>query len=68
MKLKIESDGTTRGTRVINAATGEELEDVREVTWEWERGYPANVRITVGGGGVETDLSLLVDGRVLGVR
>jgi hypothetical protein len=68
MKLKIESDGTIRGTRVINAATGEELEDVREVTWEWERGYPASVRISVGGGGIETDLSVLVDGRVLGVR
>jgi hypothetical protein len=34
MKLKIISDGTHRGTKVINAETGEVLQGVYEVSWE----------------------------------
>jgi hypothetical protein len=66
MKLRIESDGTLRGTRLVDAATGEEIEGVREVTWEWERGYPANVRVVLQE--VETDLAVTLDGRVAGLR
>lgn len=31
--LRIVSDGTPRGTRVLNAETGEELAGVRSVLW-----------------------------------
>lgn len=33
MRLRIESDGTPHGTRVVNADTGEVLEQVVEATW-----------------------------------
>lgn len=33
MKLKIISDGTARGSRVVNADTGEEVENVSSVSW-----------------------------------
>lgn len=34
MKLKVVSDGTCGGTKVVNAETGEELENVVAVMWE----------------------------------
>lgn len=34
MKIKIVGDGTLRGTRVVNAATGELLEGVQGIKWE----------------------------------
>lgn len=33
MKLKVISDGTAQGTKVVNAETGEELENVFGVQW-----------------------------------
>jgi hypothetical protein len=33
MKLKVISDGTAQGTKVVNEATGEELENVFAVQW-----------------------------------
>lgn len=33
MKLKIVSDGTPMGTKVVNAVTGEEVEGIVSVTW-----------------------------------
>jgi hypothetical protein len=36
MKVKIISDGTPRGTRVVDTATGEPLYQVRAVTWACE--------------------------------
>jgi hypothetical protein len=66
MKLRIESDGTSHGTRVVNAETGEKVEGVREVSWEWEWGYPVSCRITVVD--VETQAAMTVDGRVIGFR
>ena len=63
MKLKIESDGTMGGTRVVEASTGEPVEGVREVTWDWERGYPARVRISFDGG-VAADFLLTLSDRI----
>lgn len=34
LKLKIVSDGTSFGTRVVNAETGEELQYVKSIRWE----------------------------------
>jgi hypothetical protein len=34
VKLKIISDGTAHGTRIVNADTGEEVEGVVSVFWE----------------------------------
>lgn len=34
LKLKIISDGTSFGTRVVNAETGEELQYVKSIRWE----------------------------------
>lgn len=36
MKLKIISDGTGRGTKVVDAETGEELKYVTEIVWRIE--------------------------------
>lgn len=36
MRIKIVSDGTRFGTRVLNAVTGEELERVTSVEWEFD--------------------------------
>ena len=33
MKVKIISDGTPRGTKLVNAETGEKLEGVTSVEW-----------------------------------
>lgn len=68
MRIRITSDGTPFGTKVINAATGEEIEGVREVTWEWERGYPlaAVVRLVIED--VAVDLHADTTGRVAGLE
>ncbi len=34
MKLRITSDGTFLGTKVVNAETGEKVEMVKSVRWE----------------------------------
>jgi hypothetical protein len=40
MKLKIISDGTYLGTKVVNAATGEAIENVTSIRWDvdWRNG------------------------------
>ena len=53
MRVKIESDGTSRGTRVVNADTGEELDGVREIEWSWERGYGVRVRLVLDATGAD---------------
>lgn len=48
MKLKIISDGTASGSRVVDADTGEEVEDVSSVTWHLDgKGYIARAEIGV---------------------
>jgi hypothetical protein len=46
VKLKIVSDGTPRGTKVRDADTGREIDDVREVRWRLKSGQPAEAMIT----------------------
>jgi hypothetical protein len=36
VKVKIVSDGTTQGTQVVNAETGEPIDGVTFVAWELE--------------------------------
>lgn len=45
MKIKIVSDGTARETRVVNAETGEEVENVTRVAWNCTA--PERARATV---------------------
>lgn len=33
MRIKIISDGTCRGTRVVNVETGEVVDNVTEISW-----------------------------------
>lgn len=39
MKIKIISDGTRQGTRIVNAKTGEEIEGVVSVEWDMSVRY-----------------------------
>lgn len=43
MKLKIVSDGTFLGTKVINLETGEELEDITKINWQISFPYGAEI-------------------------
>ena len=53
MKIKIISDGTPRGTRVTNAATGEDVEGARAVLFEHRAGKCPYVTIEVMGPEIE---------------
>ena len=62
MKLKIISDGTAWGTRVVNAETGEQIEYVSTINWFWEpKDWGARATIEV----VNVEVDLEVDGRLL---
>ena len=56
VKLKIISDGTRRGTRVVNAETGEELEGVQSVCWSSDFDDGPSAEMTVAG--VAADLGV----------
>lgn len=43
MKLKVVSDGTPQGTKVLNAETGEEVDNVYAVTWEARADKPESM-------------------------
>lgn len=45
MRVKIESDGTPNGTRVLNADTGEKIEGLTKVEWSVELGMPAVAKL-----------------------
>lgn len=47
MKIKIVSDGTAWGTKVVDADTGETLEKVISVSWEHDLHRSPEVTITV---------------------
>lgn len=49
MKLKIISDGTSAGTKVVNAETGEELKNVVRIQWEIEGRGRARATIELDG-------------------
>lgn len=57
MKLKIVSDGTKVGTRVVNAETQEVIEDIRSIAWsiDTKNGYPAECVIRLFGPLVEAE-------------
>ncbi len=57
MKLKIISDGTKPGTRIVNAETNEEIEDIRSIAWsiDAKNGYPAECVIRLYSPLVETE-------------
>lgn len=38
MKIKIVSDGTVRGTKVVNADTGDWIEGITAIEWRVEAG------------------------------
>lgn len=48
MKIKITSDGTSNGTWVCNAETGERIHGVKSVTWEVGAGGKATVALVIG--------------------
>jgi len=45
MKLKVVTDGTNKGTRVLNAETGEEVQNVTKVTIDFDGHKPPSVEI-----------------------
>lgn len=45
MKIKIMSEGLGRNTKIINAETGEIIEDVRSAKWECDAGGMAKVML-----------------------
>jgi len=45
MKVKIISDGTPKGTHVIDIDTGKELEGVQAIKWEIQTDYMAKVTL-----------------------
>lgn len=47
MKLKIISDGTPSGTKVVNAETGEELKYLESVKWSVSVGQPSSAQIAL---------------------
>ena len=40
MKIKVISDGTNEGTRVVDAASGVRIENVSSITWIARGGQP----------------------------
>ncbi len=52
-KLKIISDGTSRGTKVVRADTGEKLEGVRKAAWFCMAGEIAIARFELYGVEIE---------------
>lgn len=68
MRIKIVSDGTGRGTKVINAETGEVVEGVKSATWSCSARGEAmvvltfvHVHVEVEGDSVATDAQALAD-------
>ena len=60
MKLKIVSDGTRAGTKVVDADTGEVLEGVHMLSWGFSAGdQMADAMIAVEG--VQVDIESTVD-------
>ena len=53
MEIKIISDGTSLGTKVIDAETGKELRDVQWAKWELEVGELATVELKIIGVEIE---------------
>lgn len=57
MKIKIISNGSVTGTRVINADTGEVLKDVRFVAWEHKVGEQPTATLEFVGVPIEASVS-----------
>lgn len=58
IRLRLESDGTPRGTKVTNADTGQMIKGVQSITWDCAIGEPhATLRMEVSG--VEVDAKAL---------
>lgn len=45
MKLKIISDGTSFGTKIIDSTTGEEVEEITSIRWEITAGDASRATI-----------------------
>lgn len=45
MRIKIISDGTIWGTKVIDDKTGEIIENVRRISWDCDAASGANLKI-----------------------
>lgn len=57
-KLKIISDGTSNGTRVVRADTGEKLEGVRKAAWVCMAGEIAIARFELIGVEIEASAEI----------
>lgn len=57
MKLKIISDGTHRGTKVVNSETGEMVHGVVAVSWKFDLGHMSpTVTLELSGDAVLVEL------------
>lgn len=61
MKIKITSDGTPEGTKIVDAVTGEPLKMVTSVVWELVAGgYPAaTVHVVMPQVGLEAEATVV---------
>lgn len=57
MRVRIigAAPGEVFGTRVVNAETGEELVDVRKISWTHEAGSPPVATVEILMAGMETE-------------
>ena len=58
MKIEILSDGTSAGTKVVNADTKEPIENIAKITWTITAPDIAQVRITF------SDISIVASGEL----
>lgn len=47
IRVRIIGDGTTRGTKVLNAATGEPIKGIRRISYDQEAWGPTIVKLTM---------------------
>lgn len=59
-RIRIESDGTAAGTRVVDAATGEPIDGVTSVVITASTGYPPEAVVAFEG----VEITLYVDAKV----
>jgi len=58
-KLKVISDGTSKGTKVVRADTGEMLLGVRSVSWMLGVGGRSVARLEIIGVEIEADIEMV---------
>ena len=61
MKVKIISDGTSNGTKVVNVETGEVIENVTRIFWEVNVGSLAKAHIQI----INCEVEVEAEGKII---